>query len=203
MLFAVENLKYMIHNKPATCISVYKNVFSKNDAKVFIEALNKNIEEGWSELNWENSGTGNGMVSNYRTSLICSAIPLMKPYPETQLSKLFNETIVDPVKKVCEDYREEYMIQTGFHEAYQILKYFPGAEYHAHADHGKLNGRVYSMVATLGEPEEGGSLEFPFFDVSVECEVGNVILFPSNFPYTHIAHPVVKGVKYSLVTWYS
>lgn len=193
----------MNHESPAVCISVYKNVFDPFEAKTFIQALNKDIEEGWSELSWQNSGTGSNVVSNYRTSLSCSAIPLMKPYPETQLSRLFNERIVNPIKEVVEDYRRSYMIPNAFHDSYQILKYLPGAEYHAHSDHGPQNQRVYSMVATLGEPEEGGELEFPFFDAKIDCSVGNVILFPSNFPYTHIAHPVVSGVKYSLVTWYS
>ena len=28
-----------------------------------------------------------------------------------------------------------------------------------------------------------------------------LILFPSSYPYMHIAHPVTKGTKYNLVTW--
>ena len=30
---------------------------------------------------------------------------------------------------------------------------------------------------------------------------GMVILFPSNYAYRHIAHPVTSGTKYAIVTW--
>jgi len=49
----------------------------------------------------------------------------------------------------------------------------------------------------------GGELEFPYFDVKITPSAGTLVLFPSNFPYGHIAHPVEDGTKYSLVTWYS
>ena len=57
-------------------------------------------------------------------------------------------------------------------------------------------------MVVLKAPEEGGNLEFPNFSTEVEIKDGMVILFPSNFPYIHIAHPVKKGIKYSLVTWF-
>ena len=58
------------------------------------------------------------------------------------------------------------------------------------------------MVAILGEPESGGQLEFPTFGVTVEPKFGSVIVFPSNFPYLHVAQEVKAGIKYSLVSWY-
>jgi predicted 2-oxoglutarate/Fe(II)-dependent dioxygenase YbiX len=56
-------------------------------------------------------------------------------------------------------------------------------------------------VAFLEEPEAGGELEFPFFGVTIKPKAGSVVLFPSNFPYVHIANPVTAGTKCSLVTW--
>jgi predicted 2-oxoglutarate/Fe(II)-dependent dioxygenase YbiX len=126
----------------------------------------------------------------------------MKPYPETDLSKFFTETIRNPIEEVSEDYRSEFLIPTAMHEPYSLLKYLEQAEYKPHHDHAPDNRRVYSMVSFLSTSEEGGQLEFPLFDVTVEAICGRVIMFPSNFPYLHIAHPVTKGVKHSLVTWY-
>jgi hypothetical protein len=188
--------------KPATCISVYRDAFEPDMAQAFINMLNEEIENEWSELGWGSSGVGQGTVTQYRTSLSCSLVPLMKPYPETDLSKFFNRTIGDQISEVSEDYRKEYLIANAIFEPYSVLKYLPEAEYHGHYDHFRDNARVFSMVANLVSPESGGSLEFPMFDTTVECEAGTVIMFPSNFPYLHIAHPVVSGTKYSLVTWF-
>lgn len=188
--------------KPATCISVYKDVFEPDMAQSFIDMLNSEIENEWSEMGWNSSGVGQGVVTQYRTSLSCSLVPLMKPYPETDLSRFFKRTIGDKVADVAEDYRREYLIGSAVFEPYQVLKYLPESEYHSHYDHFRDNARVFSMVANLISPESGGSLEFPIFNVEVECEAGSVVMFPSNFPYLHTAHPVVSGTKYSLVTWF-
>lgn len=188
--------------KPAQCISVYTEIFEKDHAEHFIKNLEKETTSDWSELTWSTSKTGSGTSSKYRTSLSCSLIPLMKPYPENDLSKYFTENIRIPIEKAVEDYRMEYLIPSGMHAAYQLLKYYPESEYHSHVDHAPDNKRVFSMVSCIEAPENGGDLEFPFFDVSVKMETGMVILFPSNFPYLHIAHPVQSGIKYSLVTWY-
>jgi predicted 2-oxoglutarate/Fe(II)-dependent dioxygenase YbiX len=59
-----------------------------------------------------------------------------------------------------------------------------------------------SLVACFSDGFEGGELEFPFFDLKIKLEKNSLVLFPSNFPYTHIAHPVTSGTKYSLVTWF-
>ena len=188
--------------KPAQCISVYTEIFEKGHAEDFIKNIEKETSSDWSELSWSTSRTGSGVSSKYRTSLSCSLIPLMKPYPETELSKFFTENIRIPIEKVVEDYKMEYLIPSGMHTAYQLLKYHQESEYHSHVDHAADNRRVFSMVSCILAPESGGDLEFPFFDVSIKMETGMVILFPSNFPYLHIAHPVESGIKYSLVTWY-
>lgn len=193
----------MNHLSPAPCISVYENALNPSGLKSFTDALNEEIESGWSELTWGNSGVGgNGAVTSYRTSLGCSLVPLMKPYQPTELSELFDRNVRFPVEELVKDYTSENMIPMGFFEPYSVLKYLPGSEYHAHYDHFRDNARVFSMVAILGEPEEGGQLEFPTFGVTVEPKIGSVILFPSNFPYLHVAHEVKAGIKYSLVTWY-
>lgn len=188
--------------KLATCISLYEDVFTADNANKFLASLEKEAESDWSELSWGGSSVGSGQATSHRTSLSCSLIPLMKPYPETELSQFFTKTIRTPIEEVSEDYRRDFLIPTAFHEAYSVLKYLEQAEYKPHHDHAPDNRRVYSMVSFLSAPEEGGQLEFPHFGVTVEAVCGRVVMFPSNFPYLHIAHPITKGVKYSLVTWY-
>lgn len=177
----------------------------EQDSSLFLRKLEKAIEDPWEyqDLQWRNAGVGSGEVTSYRTSLNCSLITLMKPYPDTEMSTGFEKSISSKVQLAYRDYITTHMIPFGMHEPFQILKYFPGAEYHAHWDHHASNSRVFSMVASLQEAEEGGELEFPKFDIKVKLEAGSVALFPANFPYIHIAHPVTKGTKVSLVTWFS
>jgi 2OG-Fe(II) oxygenase superfamily len=187
---------------PALCISVYHDVFTELQSKTFISKLEEEVSSEWSELKWGSSLVGGGQSSKYRTSLTCSMIPLMKPYPETELSNYFTHNIRNPIEVAAEDYRSQFLVPSGFHEAYQLLKYFPQSEYHTHIDHSRDNARVFSMVSCVQSPESGGELEFPFFNLKIPMKTGIVILFPSNFPYIHTANPVEDGIKYSLVTWY-
>jgi hypothetical protein len=193
----------MNHKEVATCISVYEDVFDPKIASTFITQLEEEIFDDWNDLSWSESGVGEGKVTTYRTSLSCSLIPLMKPYPETDLSKLFTSNIRTPVEEVVDDYRKQNLLPNAFHEPFSVLKYMQEGEYHAHYDHFRDNARVFSLVAMLSEPEEGGELEFPIFNTTVKLSAGSLVLFPANFPYLHIAHPVVSGTKYSMVTWYS
>jgi hypothetical protein len=191
----------MIVDNPAVCISVYKDVFNPDN---FINRLEKTIDNGFGEeLSWDVSRVGNGENSQYRTSLSCSMTTLLPPYPEDdELASVFRKEIYRPTINVVNDYVEEHRLINGAHELISVLKYSGMAEYHAHHDHSPDSRRIFSLVACLGESEEGGELEFPNFDVKIKLNSGSVILFPSNFPYTHIAHPVISGTKYSMVTWF-
>jgi predicted 2-oxoglutarate/Fe(II)-dependent dioxygenase YbiX len=100
------------------------------------------------------------------------------------------------------DYAKRYGISESlYHEHYQVLKYSSGEEYGCHYDGPSSTKRVISAVCYLNDRYEGGEIEFPFFDIKYRPVPGSLILFPSNFAYTHIAHPVKTGVKYNLVTW--
>lgn len=190
----------MIVDKPGLCISVYRDVFNPTE---FIKNLEKNIDDNFGEdLSWEESLVGNGKIGQYRTSLSCMMTTLLPPYSTNSLSLMFREQIYNPFIEVVNDYVSEYQLPNGAHEIISVLKYSGLAEYHAHYDHSPDSRRIFSAVACLGEPDEGGVLEFPNLNVSIRPEAGSVILFPSNFPYMHIAHPVTSGIKYSMVTWF-
>jgi hypothetical protein len=192
--------KEIIFEKPAVGINVYKNVFQ---AKKFLEEFEKEAENDWSEISWAVSGVGEeSKTTPYRTSVSASLASLMPPYQKTDLSELFYNDIKKHIDRLVVDYINEYHIPGAVSEIWQILKYVPGAEYKAHFDHGPTAPRVFSMVAFMQSPEQGGELEFPHFDVTIAAEEGTVIYFPSSYPYLHIAHPVEKGIKYSMVTWF-
>jgi hypothetical protein len=189
----------------APCIWVYKDAF---DSKDFVQKLEEEAQKSWAYLSWQQSSTGDGhrtAISEYRSSV------------EISLNAFYNDEIVDDLidmktqwtediyPKIDEcvwDYRRAFDLDLRSDSGLTILKYIAGGEYHIHHDHSPENARVLSMVASLGAADEGGELEFNNFDLTIKLEKNSLVLFPSNYPYTHIAHPVIKGTKYSLVTWY-
>lgn len=183
--------------KMATCINLYRQAIKPEN---FIESVNQEINNDWSEIQWTNSRVGNGIVDNYRTSAEADISHLEKS--NSTVAVQFQQISSFILNTIMHDYREEYLVHTSGYEGWRLLKYSGGGEYHAHYDHAPNNQRIVSLVAFLETPEKGGHLEFPFFDVIVQAIAGDVVVFPSCFPYVHIAHPVTSGTKCSLVTWF-
>lgn len=183
----------------ATCISLYSDFF---DASLFMEHLELESQNDWSDIAWKNSAVGIGAIGNYRTSAECNISILGEESNNTPFGQMFKKEIQNPMFEIVEDYKKQYNVATSGNEGWRVLKYTTGAEYHNHYDHAPMNSRVVSLVAFLEDVEEGGELEFSFFDVKIKPKKNTAVVFPSNFPYLHIAHPVKLGIKYSLVTWF-
>jgi hypothetical protein len=193
-----------IEEMPA--VWIYKNYF---DVGNFIEKFEEQAQQPWPYLDWKRSITGDGgdygiQESEHRSSL------------EAPLSPLLQDEVVEDIKEISDsykkiflsidqciwDYRNSYDLFLRGADGMQLLKYENSAQYHAHHDHSSENQRVLSLVACFGEEFEGGELEFPYFNKTIKLEKNSLVLFPSNFPYTHIAHPVTSGIKYSMVMWF-
>jgi Rps23 Pro-64 3,4-dihydroxylase Tpa1-like proline 4-hydroxylase len=99
-------------------------------------------------------------------------------------------------------YKEHYGIPELFHnEPYNLLRYQTGQEYKAHYDGGIHDKRIVSPILYLNDNYKGGELEFVHFGIKIKPTKGSLYLFPSNYAYSHIAHPVTEGTKYAIVTW--
>ena len=195
-------MKFQQH---ATGICQYDNIF---EASNFIELLEEECSQDWGYLKWEKSATGEGDISNIRTSMGCELAPLgSNEIAIERVVPLAKEwqNIWQKIDPIVWDYRHVFELDLEMDEGYRVLKYGGGAEYHAHHDHFRSNARSISLVAFLNDDFTGGNLVFPRFDVNIQPKAGSVIIFPSNFPYLHIAEPVGEKdntVKYSLVSWF-
>jgi len=193
-----------IKKEKQPAIWIYEDVFEVGD---FIQLIEDESEKSWPYLSWSSSttnGSDAGVISEYRTSYEMVITELLADQVNKDIKEV-SDSFKEIFKKIDEcvwDYRKCYELPLSSSEGMNLLKYTGNAEYHRHYDHGPNNARVLSMVASMGDDCDGGELEFPYFDISLKLKKGSVILFPSNFPYTHIAHPVTNGVKYSLVTWF-
>ena len=186
------------------CVWVYKNYFEIKD---FIERFEKETQKSWPYISWNKSLIGsddNTVDSEYRSSLEASISVLLNPDLLDEIKELGDcyKEIFSSIDKCIWDYRNAYDLHLNEVEGMQLLKYENNAQYHAHHDHAPSNARVLSLVACFGEDFEGGELEFPYFNKTIKLEKNSLVLFPSNFPYLHIAHPVTSGTKYSMVMWF-
>jgi hypothetical protein len=193
-----------IKKEEQPAIWVYEDAF---DCGNFIEKIESESEKDWGYLSWSSSATGGGIggdISEYRTSYEMSLNGLLQENVAEDIKYISDDfkSIFKDIDQCIWDYRNCFNLTLYGNDGINLLKYGPSGEYHNHHDHAPPNSRVLSMVANLGDSCEGGELEFSYFNISLKLKKNSVILFPSNFPYTHIAHPVTKGLKYSLVTWF-
>lgn len=102
-------------------------------------------------------------------------------------------------------YLDDYATRYGFSfmglESVNVNKYLPGDFYKPHADSGRDMPRIVSALVYLNDVEDGGETEFVHFGVSVAPKAGRLVIFPSNYAYTHAARPPVSGEKYSAAFW--
>lgn len=191
---------------PTPCVNVYRDVFN---ASAFIAMIEEIASQDWPRLSWERSGenkpgSDESFVSDYRSSLGMSLLPLMEENVVEELSAAKEEllSVFRPIDECVWDYRNANGLMLRGGEPFTVLKYAEGSEYRTHWDSSPDNGRVLSLVAYMNDDYEGGELDFPAYGLTVKPEAGMVLLFPSGYQHKHTARPVSSGTKYSFVTWF-
>lgn len=183
----------------AGCIDIFEDVWP--NPKETIELMEKECNDPSSGIRWKRAGIINGSVNqkhrtNYLTEITENAIlydNLVCQSIHNQMYSLLTSTTIP--------YAQKHDIDQLQHEGYSMLRYSGGQEYKAHADGTTATGRAVSAILYLNDDYEGGEVEFVNFDIKIKPKPGMLLLFPSTYPYTHIAHPVKSGTKYAIVTW--
>lgn len=180
-------------------IEVYRNVWPDPEGTIsLIEEECQNTESG---IDWAKAGVfGQDNNQNYRTNYDLG-ITFCAKQGNVVCQSVHNQ-MYTLLMAAIDPYKKHYGLEEDlWHEGYNILKYSTGQEYKKHYDGQTLTGRTVSAIIYLNDDFEGGEVEFVNFNVKIKPEPGMLILFPSNYPYSHIAHPVTSGTKYALVTW--
>lgn len=184
----------------AGCVAIYENVWPNSQET--IEAIENLCQASDNGVNWNRAGTiGAGAYQDIRTNLLMDITYLSDITNNVDIQNISN-TFYTILLSTTNSYAKKFKInEPFFHEGYQLLKYRGGEYYNAHYDGGTDIGRSVSAVCYLNDDYEGGELEFVNFGVKIKPQAGMIILFPSNYAYNHIAHPIISGTKYALVTW--
>lgn len=180
------------------CIDIFENVWpnpSETIALVEEQCSLKDSGMHWERASTKGSGVEQSIRTNYHLGLTSSA-GLGNPVAQSVHNQMYLLLAASTLQ-----YAEKHHIDELYHEGYNMLRYTGGQEYKAHADGTTADGRSVSAIVYLNNEYEGGEVEFINFGVKIKPEPGMLLLFPSNYPYTHIAHPVTSGTKYAIVTW--
>jgi PKHD-type hydroxylase len=96
---------------------------------------------------------------------------------------------------------ERYRFAISGLDAFQVIRYRPGARFKKHIDigHGGAVKRKISLILQLSDSSdyEGGDLVIA--DLPASRARGSGVIFPSWVP--HEVQAVTSGLRYSLVTW--
>lgn len=195
---------YLTEKEPnaviAGCVEIFENIWP--NPRETIELIENECQNPDSGISWSRAGTvGRGAYQTIRTNRLMDLTYLSDTTDNSAVQNI-NNLFYTTLLSTSNSYSRRFQIQESFyHENYQLLKYSPGEYYQAHYDSGTDMGRCVSALCYLNDDYEGGELEFTNFKVKIKPLPGMLILFPSNYAYRHIAHPIKSGTKYSLVTW--
>jgi hypothetical protein len=185
----------------AGCVEIYENIWPESSLNT-INSIEKCCSDPESGIYWEKAQTiGAGAFQNYRVNKMCKITEFCQLTNNSTVADIHN-MFYNVILSTLPNYQQKYDIrETLYEESFSMLKYSHGEHYKAHSDGTTHSGRCVSAICYLNSDFEGGELEFVNFKVKIKPQPGMLILFPSNYAYQHIAHPVTSGTKYSMVTW--
>lgn len=186
----------------AGCINIYENVFPNPDQAIdIVESACANDEL---LVSWRRSETiGDGVLQNYRTNLCCDLTYYAEVEDFQPFQGIHNQCLIS-TKSALTPYMKKYNIDFGLQdEGFQMLRYSEGEQYKIHSDYGPSHPRIVSAIIYLNDDFEGGEIEFPYHEIRIKPKAGAMLLFPSNYAYSHSSLPVTSGEKYAIVTWFN
>lgn len=179
-------------------IAIYEDTW--NDFSETISDLVLELGDSFVSAKVVDTKTGKTYVNDVRNN---DAIRIKSNSdPESYLKKL-DKRCKELVDLFVKSYKDVFNISENIldREEYTLLRYSPGQYYHEHYDGGTETARSISVLIYLNDDYSGGEIEFVNFNEKIKPKAGTIILFPSNYAYRHIAHPVLSGTKYVIVTW--
>ena len=160
-------------------------------------------EYGHSDL-WAPTLTGGGHDPEARR---CSFINLSEDGiidQNSEVRKEIDDRLFDIVIEHIEKYQSvhpEFELEIQEDSGYELLKYEVGDFYIQHSDSFKEQPRALTIIMSMNNNYEGGEVALFNRDLVYKLDVGDILIFPSNFQYPHEIMPVTEGIRFSVITW--
>lgn len=182
----------------------FKNVIPYSEELIDeIEAYVTNGGLEWYSARISNDNTDASLETNVRDTYSIGirfdvpSVPAIDSTPEANISRLFTTAFMDGIRHYC----NTYGLSISWSDDYQILKYGIGQKFDKHIDDHEKYPRRLSLSYYLNDNYEGGEIEFDNFNLKIKPEKDQLILFPSNYVYSHRVWPVTSGTRYAVVQW--
>ena len=160
-----------------------------------------NIKDGWQPSGFSDHN-GRADEKYNKTRVIMDEIYIQQYMPF--YNDLFQATL-----KVVNAYKKKHPYTKYMSSVrctnFRVNKYIEGGFMSEHADaihhsHGQQYGfPEVSILYFLNEEYEGG--EFVVSDIMYKPKKNSSIIFPANFMFPHYVKPVIKGTRYTIITW--
>ena len=123
---------------------------------------------------------------------------------ETRNSELYKiQRILQSSLNDClKDYCKKYTIDGIAPEDWQLVRYGEGQQFVTHLDENYDNPRTVSLTMYINNDYTGGELEYVWFNKLYKPEQGDIVIFPSNYVFSHKVHKVLSGTRYVAVRFY-
>jgi prolyl 4-hydroxylase len=182
------------------CIAVYRDVW-KNPQDT-INTIEQITSDTKSDIIFDRAFLNNNVIDIDQTRTNSHLFLTENAQKNEELRKINNEYF-DLVFSAMRYYTNKFCdnLSHFFVEGFNVLKYQTGQEYKAHFDGSTSTHRSLSPILYLNDDYTGGEIEFVHHGVTIKPSPGMLVLFPANYAYSHIAHPVKTGTKYAIVTW--
>lgn len=178
-------------------IIVFENIVPHSLCDAILKEFNDQDE-------WSKTLVGTGNVD----SKIRTAEAISLSYPEviaknTEVRKKIDHDVFISAGMAIKKYNQKFPLAFIEEDSgYELLRYKEGQFYIQHTDSYKVRPRAVSCSFALNDDYEGGEWGFFNREMVLRAPKGSAVLFPSNFMYPHEIMPVVKGIRYSIVTWF-
>jgi len=185
---------------PNLGVYLYKNVL--NEEMDLVNRLeNLMQEESESFFKWSEALVGDYQrMTDYRD---CFDFKVREEDSKrSENLNLIYKEIKEKLYECLNHYQSIYNVNMQYMEAINFVKYGVGQHFQVHADHGFSYSCTISSVMYLNDGYEGGELWFPYIDLTLKPEYGDIVLFPSTYIYSHASLPVKSGTKYAAVTMF-
>lgn len=188
-------------NEVAPGIFIFNNVFPESTDYINkIEEMASNGRLRWVPAGVLHDQDGKEGVSKKARDTDYMGIPAYEEQGDSFLHE-FSKKLNEGTKPFLDEYFKEYWVSIEKYEPPQLLRYGNNQHFHNHIDdHPQLTRRV-SFSYYINEDYEGGEIEFPRFNLKIKPKAHQLVIFPSNFVYNHLVHPVTSGTRYVVVQW--
>jgi hypothetical protein len=190
----------------AGCIAEYENIWDTEKTNQYVSNIESAIEDRDSGIILNRATTfydGDKSTETVRDARTNYSVSLTESAHKNENFRIIHNDFYLKTLAALEDYSSRFGIteQIHFIEGINLLRYQFGQKYDSHYDGGSATKRAVSPILYINDNYEGGELEFVNFGLKIKPKSGSLYLFPSTYPYRHIAHPVTSGTKYAIVTW--